>query len=106
MAAAIQHAQATSTPQNNALTNGHTDPVDSVPPPTPIAPGNKKGKGKKDKYGPDEMSKALAAKISQLEQDAAGEKDQEAEIGAWSFRILLRKNQSSLANFSFLDGRA
>lgn len=106
MAAAIQHAQATSTPQNTALTNGHTDPIDSVPPPTPIAPGNKKGKGKKDKYGPDEMSKALAAKISQLEQDAAGEKDQEAEIGAWSFRILLEGKQNSLANFSSLDGRA
>jgi hypothetical protein len=82
MAAAIRHAQATSTHQNTALTNGHTDPLDSVPPPAPVAPGNKKGKGKKDKYGPDEMSKALAAKISQLEQDAAGEKDQEAEIGA------------------------
>jgi hypothetical protein len=85
MAAAIRHAQATSTHQNAALTNGHTDRIDPVPPPAPMAPGNKKGKGKKDKYGPDEMSKALAAKISQLEQDAAGEKDQEAEIGAWSF---------------------
>lgn len=30
---------------------------------------------------PNETSKLLAAKISQLEQDAAGEKDQEAEIG-------------------------
>ena len=74
-----QHAA--STTQTTNLTNGHTDPLDSVPPPAPAAPANKKGKGKKDKYGPDEMSKALAAKISQLEQDAAGEKDQEAEIG-------------------------
>jgi hypothetical protein len=77
MAAVSQHAPTTSTPQGATLTNGHNDPLDSVPP-----PANKKGKGKKDKYGPDEMSKALAAKISQLEQDAAGEKDQEAEIGA------------------------
>jgi hypothetical protein len=29
-----------------------------------------------------------------LEQDAAGEKDQEAEIGAWSFRILLEENRA------------
>lgn len=40
----------------------------------------KKTKGKKP-ADPNETSKLLAAKISQLEQDAAGEKDQEAEIG-------------------------
>lgn len=41
---------------------------------------SKKAKGKKV-ADPNETSKLLAAKISQLEQDAAGEKDQEAEIG-------------------------
>lgn len=41
---------------------------------------SKKSKGKKV-ADPTETSKLLAAKISQLEQDAAGEKDQEAEIG-------------------------
>ncbi|KAF7586808.1 hypothetical protein BBP40_008326 [Aspergillus hancockii] len=40
---------------------------------------SKKNKGKKV-ADPNETSKLLAAKISQLEQDAAGEKDQEAEI--------------------------
>ncbi|KAH8693709.1 myosin-like coiled-coil protein-domain-containing protein [Talaromyces proteolyticus] len=40
---------------------------------------SKKAKGKK-MADPNETSKLLAAKISQLEQDAAGEKDQEAEI--------------------------
>ncbi|RMJ22097.1 hypothetical protein PHISP_07040 [Aspergillus sp. HF37] len=40
---------------------------------------SKKNKGKKA-ADPNETSKLLAAKISQLEQDAAGEKDQEAEI--------------------------
>ncbi|KAE8147695.1 myosin-like coiled-coil protein-domain-containing protein [Aspergillus avenaceus] len=40
---------------------------------------SKKNKGKK-MADPNETSKLLAAKISQLEQDAAGEKDQEAEI--------------------------
>lgn len=43
---------------------------------------SKKNKGKKA-ADPNETSKLLAAKISQLEQDAAGEKDQEQEIGAW-----------------------
>lgn len=41
---------------------------------------SKKNKAKKVP-DPTETSKLLAAKISQLEQDAAGEKDQEAEIG-------------------------
>lgn len=43
----------------------------------------KKGKQKK---APDnsEASKLIAAKISQLELDAAGEKDQEAEIGMFA----------------------
>ncbi|OJK03843.1 taxilin [Aspergillus aculeatinus CBS 121060] len=40
---------------------------------------SKKKQGKKV-ADPNETSKLLAAKISQLEQDAAGEKDQEAEI--------------------------
>ncbi|CAL5873748.1 uncharacterized protein PFLUO_LOCUS8030 [Penicillium psychrofluorescens] len=40
---------------------------------------SKKNKGKKA-ADPNETSKLLAAKISQLEQDAAGEKDQEQEI--------------------------
>lgn len=48
----------------------------------PIAPSNKKAKTKKA-ADPNETSKLLAAKISQLESDAAGEKDQEAEIGKW-----------------------
>lgn len=48
---------------------------------------SKKNKGKKV-ADPNETSKLLAAKISQLEQDAAGEKDQEQEIGGWfSFRL-------------------
>lgn len=51
--------------------------------PTAIA---KKGKGKKH-ADPGETSKLLAAKISQLEQDAAGEKDQEAEIGMLFFSL-------------------
>ena len=40
---------------------------------------------KKQKKGtePNEASKLIAARISQLELDAAGEKDQEAEIGAY-----------------------
>lgn len=41
---------------------------------------SKKAKAKKA-TDPNEASKLIAAKISQLELDAAGEKDQEAEIG-------------------------
>lgn len=50
-----------------------------------MAGGAKKGKPKKA-TDPNEASKLIAAKISQLELDAAGEKDQEAEIGLFAPR--------------------
>ena len=49
--------------------------------PQPAGPPPKKGKGKKN-ADPNDASKQIAAKIAQLEQDAAGDKEQEAEIGA------------------------
>ncbi len=49
----------------------------------PAAPATKKSKGKKA-ADPNETGKLLAAKINQLELDAAGDKEQEAEIG-WYF---------------------
>jgi len=46
------------------------------------APSNSVKKGKQKKAtDPNEASKLIAAKISQLELDAAGDKEQEAEIG-------------------------
>lgn len=56
-----------------ALTNGHDAHVHS--------PAAKKAKGKRG-MDSSEASRLLQARISQLEQDAAGEKDQEMEIGA------------------------
>jgi hypothetical protein len=47
----------------------------------------KKGKGKKT-TDPNEASNLIAAKISQLELDAAGEQEQEAEIG-WLKPVLI-----------------
>lgn len=49
-------------------------------PAPPAAASGKKGKQKKAPE-PTEASKLIAQRISQLELDAAGEKDQEAEIG-------------------------
>jgi hypothetical protein len=46
-----------------------------------LSNASKKAKPRKT-ADPNEASKLIAAKISQLELDAAGEKDQEAEIGA------------------------
>lgn len=66
-----------------ALANGHaahnheTRPA----PAPPTTMGGKKGKQKKAAE-PNESAKLIAARISQLEMDEAGEKDQEAEIGA------------------------
>ena len=48
--------------------------------PTPAGPPPKKGKGKKN-IDPSEQQKQIQAKIAQLELDAAGDKEQEAEIG-------------------------
>jgi hypothetical protein len=67
---------------DQSLTNGYASHAhDTRPAPTPPLPTtSKKGKQKKamDSH---EASKLVAARISQLELDAAGEKDQEAEIG-------------------------
>jgi len=64
--------------------NGHpTHSHENRPAPAPpAAMAGKKGKQKKTTE-PNEASKLIAARISQLELDAAGEKDQEAEIGAF-----------------------
>ncbi|KAL2136767.1 hypothetical protein VTI74DRAFT_1419 [Chaetomium olivicolor] len=64
-----------------AQTNGHSAAGHdnrSTPAP-PAAVSGKKGKQKKAPE-PNEASKLIAQRISQLELDAAGEKDQEAEI--------------------------
>jgi len=52
-------------------------PAQHAPTPAPA----KKGKGKKA-ADPTEQQKQIQAKIAQLEQDAAGDKEQELEIGA------------------------
>lgn len=57
----------------------------------PSAATGKKAKSKKDKIKPDETSKLLAARISELEQNAAGEKDQEAEIGKSLLQVITKK---------------
>lgn len=61
--------------------NGHaglSDPPASAA--IPQIPTSKKTKGKKA-ADPSETGKLLAAKINQLELDAAGDKEQELEIG-------------------------
>lgn len=60
----------------NGLADGSTPNGTDVAPPPP----GKKGKQRKPADSND-TSRLLQARISQLEQDAAGEKDQEAEIG-------------------------
>ena len=64
---------------------------------------SKKAKGKK-MADPNETSKLLAAKISQLEQDAAGEKYQELEIGMHAMAAPCRSTVSE-DGLSNLDSR-
>lgn len=61
-------------PADAASTNGHDG--HNQPAPSTV----KKAKGKKA-LDSTEASRLLQARITQLEQDAAGEKDQELEIG-------------------------
>ena len=73
-------------------TNGHGNtPESSVSAAVPPMQTGKKGKNKK---APDanEVGKALAAKINQLELDAAGEKDQEIEIGGFPSSVGTRES--------------
>lgn len=51
----------------------------TAPPPAPAGPPPKKAKNKKG-TDPRDASEQIAAKIAQLELDAAGEKDQDVEI--------------------------
>lgn len=60
---------------------GHTHTHDTRPGPVP-PPGPSKNRKNRKPMDSNEASKLVAARISQLELDAAGEKDQEAEIGA------------------------
>ena len=75
---------------------------------TTSAPKKAGNKAKKAVTDPSEVPKLLAAKISQLESDQAGEKEEEAEIGKyaleglypkfWSFAVgfLIRPNEEFL----------
>lgn len=67
---------------DTALMNGYDLHGHPLP-----APG-KKTKGKKA-MDSNEASRLLQARISQLEQDAAGEKDQELEIGTFETSTVL-----------------
>jgi hypothetical protein len=60
------------------MVNGHHDDASHLPSPTKKGAKSKKAGAKSTS---DEASRLLQARISQLEQDAAGEKDQEMEIG-------------------------
>lgn len=108
MAAAASHAHpgynnssaspsVSSHTNHSNFVNRHPDsPVSSTHSGSPhpaMAPTTmaKKAKGKKP-ADPSETSKLLAAKISQLEQDAAGEKDQEAEIGMLLWKTVLYRD--------------
>ncbi|KAL8826223.1 MAG: hypothetical protein Q9191_003934 [Dirinaria sp. TL-2023a] len=65
---------------SHGLVNGHGDSADAHASTVAPPPATTTKKGKKKAADPNETGKLLAAKINQLELDAAGEKDQEAEI--------------------------
>ena len=85
-APAIHRGQESGSPRAsapNGASNGDNRwaPPDTLPSNSGQAVRSKKAKTKKA-VDPNETGKLLAAKINQLELDAAGEKDQDQEIGA------------------------
>ena len=83
--ASTRPSPAANTNPSSDYINGHgTLPDAPAPSAAPAASTGKKGKSKKT-TDPNETGKLLAAKINQLELDAAGEKDQDAEIGGYTF---------------------
>lgn len=64
--------------QHNHATGTSSNAASSLP---------KKGKAKKQ-ADPDDAAKAVAARLAQLESNAADEKDQEAEIGGFALFFL------------------
>jgi len=72
------HSHGDASPGSGHHSHGHDNATSSSQ--TGLSNVSKKAKAKKA-TDPNEASKLIAAKISQLELDAAGEKDQEAEIG-------------------------
>ena len=80
-------------PQAAQAAHARSDYLNNLDHPPTLNPPQpaKKAAGKK---APDsnDVGKALAAKINQLELDAAGEKDQELEIGGFSSNAGIREN--------------
>jgi hypothetical protein len=91
-ASSTSHGAGSHLHHDAALTNGHHHhhhhEGGGAPTHGGSANASKKSKPKSKATDPNEASKLIAAKISQLELDAAGEKDQEAEIGAWTNQLL------------------
>ena len=90
-APATERGQEFNSPHTSAHNGTSTTDTRHAPPElsfsTPgLANKSKKAKTKKA-MDPNETGKLLAAKINQLELDAAGEKDQEQEIGALSLNM-------------------
>lgn len=114
MATVAQHHQASSVPPRPtpnrsmdpnrsapANTSAPMAPAGHAPAPAP-APAPKKGKGKKAP-DPSEQQKQIQAKIAQLELDAAGDKEQELEIGAYT---LLASGQLAVDKVPRVPARA
>lgn len=81
MAAVAQSHSSRASPALDA--SGSDSTLAAAPPPPPTAgPVSKKNKAKKGAPDTNDAHKQLQAKIAQLEQDAAGRSEEDAEIGA------------------------
>lgn len=62
--------------------SGSDSTLPAAPPPPPANPVAKKNKPKKGAATDQDAARQLEAKIAQLERDAAGRSEEDAEIGA------------------------
>jgi hypothetical protein len=85
---ASQHQPHSSHPSPASVHEHHEDaPLPAAPPPPSNGPAGKKTKSKKGAADTTDAHKQLQAKIAQLEQDATGRAEEDAEIGVFSMTV-------------------
>lgn len=90
MATTAAHTQSSRASPASMLDNasGSDSTLAAAPAPPPANPVGKKAKAKKGNADQTDAARQLQAKIAQLEQDAAGRSEEDAEIGMSSIFVL------------------
>lgn len=105
MATVAPQPQSSRASPASQLENASDSTLASAPPPPPANPVGKKTKAKKGAPDQTDAARQLQAKIAQLEQDAAGRSEEDAEIGMRHYGFLsdCDKRQSPHADHEYIE---